>query len=88
MNYLKEDPLRSGYGDPNFFEEEEFWQFGGVDPELEFVLSFNSWPKFMYPTNFPGVPNQRGTRSSLIGYSRKISWIHKFWPRIETQNKF
>ena len=61
MNYLKEDPLRSGYGDPNFFEEEEFWQFEGVDPELEFVLSFNSWPKFMYPTNFPGVSNQRGT---------------------------
>ena len=52
MNYLKEDPLRSGYGDPNFFEEEEFWQFEGVDPELEFVLSFNSWPKFMYQLIF------------------------------------
>ena len=56
MNYLKEDPLRSGYGDPNFFEEEEFWQFEGVDPELEFVLSFNSWQNLCIQLIFREYP--------------------------------
>ena len=34
MNYLKEDPFDQDNGDQIFFEEEEFWQFEGVDPEL------------------------------------------------------
>jgi agarase len=63
MVTLKEDPERpgSGYADPAFFERREFWRFEGVDPELDFVMCFDSWPRFMQPTNFPGVPNQRGT---------------------------
>lgn len=61
MPTLKEDPARPGYSDPAFFERNEFWRFEGVDPSLEFVMCFDSWPRFMGPTNFPGVPNQRGT---------------------------
>ncbi|VGO17451.1 Beta-porphyranase A [Pontiella desulfatans] len=63
MATLKEDPKRpgSGYADPAFFERDEFWRFEGVDPNLEFVMCFDSWPRFTHPTNFPGVPNQRGT---------------------------
>ncbi|QBG47123.1 hypothetical protein EGM51_06830 [Verrucomicrobia bacterium S94] len=63
MTTLKEDPARpgSGYADPSFFEQEECWQFEGVDPDLDFIMGFDSWPRFMHPTNFPGVPNQRGT---------------------------
>jgi hypothetical protein len=63
MVTLKEDPKRpgSGYADPAFFERREFWRFAGVDPELDFVFCFDSWPRFTHPTNFPGVPNQRGT---------------------------
>ncbi len=60
---LKEDPARpgSGYADPAFFERREFWRFEGVDPALDFAMCFDSWPRFTHPTNFPGVPNQRGT---------------------------
>jgi agarase len=63
MVTLKEDPNRpgAGYADPAFFERDEFWRFEGVDPDLEFVMCFDSWPRFMWPTNLPGVPNQRGT---------------------------
>lgn len=63
MTTLKEDPSRpgSGYADPSFFEQEDLWTFEGVDPDLEFIMGFDSWPSFMQPTNFPGVPNQRGT---------------------------
>lgn len=61
MTTLKEVPARPGYADPAFFEREKVWQFEGVDPELEFALGFDSWPRFMHPTNLPGVPNQRGT---------------------------
>ncbi len=63
MVTLKEDPKRpgSGFADPAFFERREFWRFAGVDPDLDFVFCFDSWPRFTHPTNFPGVPNQRGT---------------------------
>ena len=63
MVTLKEDPARpgSGYADPAFFDRKEFWQFEGVDPDLTFAMCFDSWPRFTHPTNFPGVPNQRGT---------------------------
>ncbi|MDF7825161.1 hypothetical protein P4B35_14150 [Pontiellaceae bacterium B12227] len=63
MLTMKEDPARpgSGYADPAFFDKEDFWQFEGVDPNLEFIMCFDSWPRFMHTTNFPGVPNQRGT---------------------------
>lgn len=61
MPCLKEDPARPGYADPAFFERREFWRFEGVDPDLEFMMSFDDWPRFMWPTNLPGVVNQRGT---------------------------
>ena len=61
MPHLKEDPARPGYAAPAFFERREFRRFEGVDPSLEFIMCFDSWPRFMWPTNFPGIPNQRGT---------------------------
>jgi agarase len=61
MPHLEEDPERPGYADPAFFERPEFRRFEGVDPSLEFIMCFDSWPRFMWPKNFPGVPNQRGT---------------------------
>lgn len=61
MPHLKENPKRPGYADPAFFDRREFRRFEGVDPSLEFIMCFDSWPRFMWPTNFPGVPNQRGT---------------------------
>lgn len=61
MVALAEDPTRPGYADPKFFERREFWRFEGVDPELEFVMCFDGWPRFMWPTNLKGIPNQRGT---------------------------
>ncbi len=61
MVHLKEDPSRPGCADPAFFDRREFRRFEGVDPSLEFIMCFDSWPRFMWPTNFPGIPNQRGT---------------------------
>jgi agarase len=61
MPHLTEDPQRTGYGNPSFFERREFDRFEGVDPDLEFIMCFDAWPRFMWPTNLPGVSNQRGT---------------------------
>ena len=61
MTTLTEDPNRPGYANPSFFEQEEFWHYEGVNPSWEFVMCFDSWPRFMWPDYFPGIPNQRGT---------------------------
>lgn len=61
MPHLIEDPQRAGYSDPSFFERHEFDRFEGVDSNLKFIMCFDTWPRFMWPTNLPGVPNQRGT---------------------------
>ena len=61
MVHLKEDETRAGFAEPSSFERREFRRFEGVDPSLEFVMCLDTWPRFMWPTNLSGVPNQRGT---------------------------
>lgn len=61
MAHLQEDVNRPGFAEPSFFERREFRRFEGIDPGFDFIMCLDTWPRFMWPTNFSGVPNQRGT---------------------------